>query len=424
MPRGASAPQGIVKYKDLPGRHHCPVMLPYFAFARSGDRLSTLRRRVYSAQLHDNARRQRRVPVYGLIWPFKSLSKAWQASSTWGRAAHQLGAPSPWRQLLQLWWVSVRHNMTFDGYYSYRLWRREAYAQISGYLEDFEVIWFSHAWLGEQDVAPVDDKASFAELCREHGLPTIPVVAEFSQRGEVTWHEPYSAFPRADLFVKSNGLWSGAGAAVWAWDASCELWCGRGERLGPEALLERLRADARSGSLVVQPRVRNHSSIVDCSPNAVCTLRCLTWRCRGSSADVLLNIWRIPRAGMITDHATSGAFSAAVEPDGRLRRPRSRLLAEPGDDHPDFGSRITGRVLPCFEEMLALCRKAHDVSGLDGLFGWDVALLESGPTLVEGNSVSGLGGLQAAFDMPIGTTRFVEIAERLLNRPYGSAAEA
>ena len=68
-------------------------MLPYFRFAVGGDRWSRVRRAVYAAQVADNPRRRRRIPLYACLWPLKSVAKSWQATRVWSILARRLGAP-------------------------------------------------------------------------------------------------------------------------------------------------------------------------------------------------------------------------------------------------------------------------------------------------------------------------------------------
>jgi hypothetical protein len=384
-----------------------------------------VRRAVYAAQVADNPRRRRRIPLYACLWPLKSVAKSWQATRVWSKFARRLGAPPRWRQLSQLWWLAVRYNLSFSAYYGFRLWRDYAYAQAADFMEDFEAIWFGELSLREQDVGLIDDKLRFAAFCREHDLPTVPLVASVSANGELSWHDGETGLPESDLFVKSGELWSGKGTERWQWDADTCAWCRGRERLDRDGLLARLREAARrDGTLVVQRRVHNHPDVADLSPEAVSTLRCVTWRCNGQPAAVFRSLWRLPRAGMITDHASTGGLSVAVGEGGRLRRPRSRLLDDPDDDHPDFGARITDRILPAHKELLELACRAHDATRLDGLLSWDVALLESGPSLMEGNSVGSVESVQVGFDEPLGATEFVAIADQLLGSSFEDSSSS
>ena len=414
-------------YASLPGRHYCPVMLPYFSFARGRTEFARLRRRIYSLRLVRRPRLRRRIPMYFVSWPVTALLKARRASRVWGPAAQALGAPAPWRQMPRIWWLAVRYNLTYKAYYGFRLWRAEAFASVDEFLEDHEGIWICDGILDGQDRMLIDDKLRFAELCREHGLPTVPLVAAISPDGKVQWRAKQHRLPPCDLFVKNRALWSGIGASVWVWDAEDESYSCGGLRLGQEALLDHLCEQAVSGSLdwpardepargglIVQKRVSNHPSVAGMSPHALSTLRCYTWRCGDDPVAVYRAQWRLPRVGMITDHGSRGGLSVPVADDGTLGRARSRLLAQLEDHHPDFKVKISGCRLPGYQAMLDLCRRAHQACGLQGILAWDVALLESGPVLIEGGTSGSVEAPQAAYDQGLGATDFVDIANRLL----------
>lgn len=415
-------------YKSLPGRHFCPVTLPYFSYVGGRTAFDRLRRRVYSLQERRRPRLRRRRPIYFFTWPLTALARAWQASRVWGPVAQALGAPAPWRQVPRVWWLAVRHNLTHVAYYGFRLWRGKAFARADRFLEGHEGTWIWDEIHAGQDRMMIDDKQRFADFCRRHELPTITPVLAISPAGRVEWPGADRLLPRCDLFVKNRALSSGIDAGIWSWDDQHERYrCGE-LCLDQPALLERLcnqvasarreqwddARDARGG-LIVQARVDNHPSLVDFCPHALATLRCYTWRCDGEPAVEYRTQWRLPRRGMITDHASLGGLLVAVADDGTLARPQSWLPTPLSDDHPDLAVRITGRRLPAYKDMLALCRRAHDASGIDGVLCWDVALLESGPVLVEGGTSGGVETAQVAYDEAIGDTEIVDVILRLLD---------
>lgn len=65
--------------------------------------------------------------------------------------------------------------------------------------------------------------------------------------------------------------------------------------------------------------------------------------------------------------------------------------------HPATGATIVGVQLPYWPEVLALVTKAHE--SIDNLHtvGWDVAILESGPVIVEANWRYDIDILQVAY---------------------------
>lgn len=56
--------------------------------------------------------------------------------------------------------------------------------------------------------------------------------------------------------------------------------------------------------------------------------------------------------------------------------------------HPDTGFVARGFMVPYWKEVLELCAKAAAVVPEVGYVGWDVAISENGPVLIEGNSIS------------------------------------
>ena len=56
--------------------------------------------------------------------------------------------------------------------------------------------------------------------------------------------------------------------------------------------------------------------------------------------------------------------------------------------HPHTGVQIAGRVLPMWAETRALAERAHAAFAYKTAVGWDIAVVDGGPVVVEGNSSS------------------------------------
>jgi hypothetical protein len=76
--------------------------------------------------------------------------------------------------------------------------------------------------------------------------------------------------------------------------------------------------------------------------------------------------------------------------------------------HPDSGARIVGRPLPWWKETLDLCRVAHRYFPYP-FVGWDVAITEAGPHLVEANLVWCADLVQVTNAVPLGGTAFQSV---------------
>jgi hypothetical protein len=92
---------------------------------------------------------------------------------------------------------------------------------------------------------------------------------------------------------------------------------------------------------------------------------------------------------VVVDNFHAGGVAASVDvPTGKLGRATDMGLGKDTrwwDVHPVTGARIEGRILPFWNEVLALARHAHEAFADHVAIGWDIALLQNGPHLVEGN---------------------------------------
>ena len=99
--------------------------------------------------------------------------------------------------------------------------------------------------------------------------------------------------------------------------------------------------------------------------------------------------------------------------------------------HPTTGARIEGTRLPCWEGVAALAVRAHEAFADRVLIGWDIAITEGGPILIEGNRGPDMDLMQRFMELGFcHENRFTElIAHHLMLRGYikpdvGSAALA
>jgi glutathione synthase/RimK-type ligase-like ATP-grasp enzyme len=86
--------------------------------------------------------------------------------------------------------------------------------------------------------------------------------------------------------------------------------------------------------------------------------------------------------------------------------------------HPDTGAIIEGRVLPSWEEAKRLAIKAHRAFADRTVVGWDIAILDDGPILIEGNGNPDLDIIQRFMRVGLRGHRFGQlVAYHLRRRP-------
>jgi hypothetical protein len=245
----------------------------------------------------------------------------------------------------------------------------------------------------------LNDKAVFAQRCREYQLRTVPVIAT-AIGGNVAMLEG-EHLPPDDLFVKPIRGRGGKGAERWDH-------LGAGRYSGPDAepldgpqLLERLRQKSRSTPQLVQPRVKNCAELQELSNGALSTLRILTCLDETRRPEVIAGVMRMAVGeNHQVDNFHAGGIAAPVDlANGRLGS-ASNLGTDCRlgwiDRHPDSGAPIAGRTVPGWRDACALAERAHLAFDDRAIIGWDIAVSEAGPIIVEGNAGPDLDIMQRA----------------------------
>lgn len=286
---------------------------------------------------------------------------------------------------------------------TFELWNKPR-ASWKNYILSREVndthMTFSHA----RDQQLTNDKLAFAAHCMAHDLPTIPVICAIDRkpgrdRGEIPnglelhdWLEIMKAAP-AHIFLKPiNGAHgTGAFSASRAGDGWTYL-----DRAGSDRDLHAYCISNLQGmrGWIVQPEVRPHADVArQLSPAALCTVRMVTYMDK-ETPRLLFSVLRIPAGKSSTDNWSLGYTGNFVAPvdleDGTVGPARtSRSTTWPAiyatDTHPDTGAKINGYRLPHWQEARALAIRAQGVFCQVPTLGWDIAITDTGPIVVETN---------------------------------------
>ena len=351
------------------------------------------------------AMRRRLVAEHGWLYVL-GISCAWPAVALMkavvhGRSTSQTGLP----RVLNQWWLQLAHNLGIGEQQDFRTDRPEQRARVPLYVADTEHR-FLMAYLN-RDAQPerVRDKIPFARFCAQHGLPTVAVLAESEGAGRPAQRR--APLPPTDLFLKPAALWGGQGACRIAYVAADRSWrADDGTRLGPETVAAYADSLFPGLSWVLQPCLSNGPAWAKFSPGGLCTVRVVTGRVSPDAPpEVIGGFMRFPRRGAVVDNMSTGGWGADYDADGRMGPVRSLDPDSPASDrHPDTGELIQGVVIPEWERVSALARRAHGLISNIAMIGWDVALPGTEPVLIEANTNWGV-----LVDTPLGETRYVEI---------------
>ena len=259
--------------------------------------------------------------------------------------------------------------------------------------------------------ALADDKlACLAELTA-FGLPAPRTVAVHGLDRSLPGATPLAGledvaeFLRTDaaypLFSKPNtGTLGRSAYAISGYRAaSDELILKNGATLQLDSYLDVLKRV--SGGTIFQELVAPHPDVRAVCGDRLATVRLLVLN-RVPHPLVHRAVWRIPVGANMVDnftHGQRGNLLASVDPEtGRLRRVVGGIGFEMRtvDRHPDTGQSFAGVTLPDWPRVLDVCGAATRVVSGMGIQGWDVAVSDRGPLLMEVNFQGDLDLIQIA----------------------------
>lgn len=137
---------------------------------------------------------------------------------------------------------------------------------------------------------------------------------------------------------------------------------------------------------LLEEYVVQHKEIMKVSPSGLNTIRIFT-QIENGKLHYLGARFRITINSTV-DNMAAGNPAAPIDlATGIVNGPAvfSDITREPINVHPVTGVSITGFQVPFWEETLAMMEKAAFVAPNNRSVGWDVAISERGPELIEGN---------------------------------------
>ncbi len=167
--------------------------------------------------------------------------------------------------------------------------------------------------------------------------------------------------------------------------------CGR----GVEFFASKEVADAKalyaqlmeSGQTLVEAFVTQHPAMAAIYPDSVNTLRLVTVRWQEETHFVFLSL-RIGN-GLLVDNLNAGGMATVLDENGVILKPCADKDGKVYNAHPKTGLHFEGYQIPMFGEALALVKACSVKVPRVGYVGWDVAITEKGPVLIEANNFPG-----------------------------------
>ncbi|MFO7952528.1 MAG: sugar-transfer associated ATP-grasp domain-containing protein [Bacillota bacterium] len=318
---------------------------------------------------------------------------------------------SKYRQLAEMIWLGLRYRFSPIEYRTYRFFfQNMKFPVMLTYLSNYELANKIRTKLYDNSVLPVlNNKLFFNLYYRAFGLSLPDFYAYyhpehgFTADKELLRNEDdlraWLAHKRLkQFFIKPCGGKKGTGVIAISDVQSSEnsnhlLTDTRGKTWSVEELCRQLHQGHGQSAFpgyVIEEKIEQDPFLSQINPSSVNTCRILTLALPDNTVAVLCAAFRFGRAGSPVDSWSQGGIAFSVDVStGMLKK---------GAFHPDWGStdlvtnhpdsniKLTGTIVPHWEEIKDLVRKAASVTPGIKSIGWDVTISRKRPVLIEGNS--------------------------------------
>ncbi|MBV6654397.1 MAG: hypothetical protein KI786_11605 [Mameliella sp.] len=308
----------------------------------------------------------RRIMYLGYY--FKKLD--WQKFQLFSRYYSKANNKNAW----SVWWDmlsnSVKYNISVLEYFLFDFGNKSKEGKTewsgSGYMYEYQL-----KMNPPQYREVLSDKAQF-----------LRTYQDFVRHEFLTLEELENQPDKAEMLLQNS-----SGKVVLK---SSDGQCGRGievrrsKEFNSRNLIHRLK---ETGNDLVEAFVTQHPDLMRLSPSGLNTVRIITQLDQQNMVHILGGRLRITINSAV-DNLAAGNIAAPIDLDsGQVNGPGvySDITKLDEYEHPITQTPIVGFQVPYWSEVLQMCRDAALVDTRNRSIGWDVAITEEGPELLEGN---------------------------------------
>lgn len=357
-----------------------------------------------------------------LLWPVNFVIMLWMFTRRIGPAVARATGKSVPRQIAEQLWLAIAYSIPPDKYYVFDLFRPERLRNAGDYILRYElkggfhnlVHFHTRVQMRRSTKETLKDKLRFYHACLKAGVASPVVLQVMNTDGALVGEAlPPEGLPALDLFIKPAKGKGGRGCERWTYADGAFVGPG-GRLLEPPALLAHLRAlVARRGRYLIQECLHNHPDLLELS-RGLTSLRITTCRNEQGGFEVTNAVLKMSFAsGSAVDNFHQGGAVCKVDvATGEVGPAWDSWSKRPcvvHQTHPASGARIAGRILPCWPETVAMLEKAASLFPDRIMVGFDVAITDRGPVIIEGNVQQGSDMVQRTHDLPVGQQRLGEL---------------
>lgn len=359
-----------------------------------------------------------RVLFYSLAWPVPFAYLSCRYTRKLGGIVKAETDKSLPRQVREQFGLALRYSISPKKYYVFELFRPERLENAGHYIARYQFKGGLHNLLESRIERPtrriLNDKAAFFRHCVAHGIATVPTFMVVHEDGAVQRFASFEGvLPRCHLFLKPMRGRGGQGCERWHWLGDGRYQSQAGDVLSAEELLAHIKETARGAAMMVQEAMQAHAALRDLSLTVLTSCRMMTVKNETGGFEATHAVFKSStREGAIVDNFHKGGIVSKVDMrTGELGPASDAGVGRPCvwlERHPLTGAQIKGRRLPLWAETVDLVCRAHAAFPDRITVGWDVAITDRGPVIIEGNVQSGCDMIQRTHELPAGIGRLAE----------------
>jgi hypothetical protein len=140
--------------------------------------------------------------------------------------------------------------------------------------------------------------------------------------------------------------------------------------------------------ILLEEYIIQNKEINKLSPSSVNTLRLFTFY-DNKNVYVLNSVFKIGNGG-VTDNFSSGSMYTFLDDNGQVMIPAIDKDDHVFTIHPLTKTKIVGFKVPYYKEAINLVKECSKIVPNVRYIGWDVAITNDGPVIIEGNCYPGI----------------------------------
>jgi len=159
----------------------------------------------------------------------------------------------------------------------------------------------------------------------------------------------------------------------------------------------------KNDHIVCEEIIRQHPALAQLNPASVNSIRITSLLVNGEVEILSAAVKSSFSKTSITDNLSLGGIGAQIDiPTGIVSTFGKDFDSNTYTHHPVTGTQIIGMQIPNWDIAINLVKEAHKRLPHCTLYGWDIAITETGADIIEANSKPGIRNTQAIDQIPRG----------------------